>query len=355
MKIAFFIRTLNNSGGTERITCALANQLARENHRVSVISWVGGVKSFFSLDKGVKIYSLFQEDNVNIYTTYLKTLFRYYKAKKDIAPDYIVDVCVAQSIVSIPINLFLKSKIISWEHFNTNVNWNMITGPLSRKLASAFGDKVVTLTTTDKKNYETKYKARNAFVIGNPITIENPMKSLLVNKKVLTVARFTYQKGLDLLLNSWQIVTKNFPEWRLQLVGDGELKKEIVALRDSLNLEKSVEILDATKEISKYYSEASIYAMSSRFEGMPLVLIEAKSYGLPIVCFDCETGPRDIVHDGFDGYLVTPFNINEFADSLMFLMKDNQLLRTFSKNTLLDLDRFSMSTFVNNWKQLLDI
>lgn len=353
MKIAFFIRTLNNSGGTERITCALANHLALAGHDVSIIAWVGGVKSFFALDDLVKVYSLFDKDNVNIYTSYFQTLYRYCKIKRLIEPDYIVDVCVAQSIVSLPANLFCRSKIISWEHFNTAVNWNPITGPLSRKMASLFADKIVVLTSTDKQNYESIYQAKNVCVIGNPLTIKINQRADISQKNVLTVARFTHQKGIDLLLHSWKKFQEKCPDWKLKIVGDGELKPEIVNLRHSLDLDNSVEICGATKDISTYYVDASIYAMSSRFEGMPLVLIEAKSYGLPIVSFDCETGPRDIINHGFDGYLIEPYDLDKYAETLTTLARDYNLREQLSNNALLGLEQFSMSTFISKWIEIL--
>lgn len=352
MKITFFIRTLDNSGGTERMTCALANHLAKNGYTVSIITWLGGTKSFFSLDKEVTIYNLFKEDNVNIYKSYFTTLYRYYKVKKDLKPDYIIDVCTAQSIVSIPVNIFCKSKIISWEHFNTAVNWNSVTGSLSRKLASVFANKIVVLTSTDKDNYETIYKAKNVKTINNPITINITDTCDVSKKNVLTVARFTHQKGLDLLLHSWQKVIKKCPEWKLTIVGDGELKSEIVNLRGQLELDSSVEIFDATNNISQFYKEASIYAMSSRFEGMPLVLIEAKCYGLPIVSFNCETGPRDIVKDGFDGYLVEPFDLDKFANKIINLALNNDLRQEFSTNALSGRDEFSINKFISKWIEI---
>ncbi len=354
MKIAFFIRTLNNSGGTERVTCSLANELSKKGFDVYIITWMGGKKSFFELLPDVKVHTLFPQDNVSIYTSYLKTLYRYYQIKKQIDPAYIIDVCVAQSIVSIPINWVKKSRIISWEHFNTTVNWNRITGPISRKLVSRFANRIITLTLTDKLNYEKHYHAKNVSVISNPVTIPNVTASKLEEKRVLTVARFTYQKGLDLLLNIWKIVCTKFPDWKLVIIGDGELKNELLKQREIYGLTETVEILEPTNHISEIYAKTSIYAMPSRFEGMPLVLIEAKNFGIPIVSFDCETGPRDIVKHNEDGILVEPFNIVSFATSLMKLMGDQSLRNKYGNNALSDLERFTLSSFVDKWIDALE-
>lgn len=352
-RIVFFINTLNNSGGTERVSLKIAEQLMVHGHDVTFITWMGGQKSFFDVPKGINHVALFEADSINIYTSYLKSLYRYYNSLRRINPDYIVDVCVAMSILSIPLNFLFSKKVISWEHFNATVNWNGFTGRLSRFLASRFADRVVVLTDNDANYYQQKFRARNVQCIPNPVTLETERVSRLDNKVVLAVGRLTHQKGFDMLLEAWKLVTQQAEDWTLYLVGSGELEHDLKSMAKLLQVNKSVVFKSATSNIAELYEHASIFVMSSRFEGLPLVLLEAKTFGLPIVSFDCETGPRSIVNNEIDGLLVKPECTEDLAQAILRLIGSYPMRLTFQKNTLQAVKKYKMAAIIENWLPLL--
>lgn len=352
-KVCFFIKTLDNSGGTERVTTVLANELIKLDYEVHIVTWYGGNKSFYPLDSNVIQHHIFETDTDKIYNDYLKSLKIYRKILRQILPDYLIDVCVPLSLLSIPATIGTKIKIISWEHFNTGVTWNRYTGRISRYLVARVAHRVITLTTTDEKNYREKYGAKKITCISNPIVIEAEQKYNPESKSILAIGRFTHQKGFDLLLEIWSKVSPKVPGWKLNIVGGGPLKEELIALKERLNLNDTVHFLSPTNKVAEHYYAASIFLMTSRFEGLPLVLIEAKAFGLPIISFDCETGPRDIIKNKKDGVLVPYPDLENFAEELLSLINNAEQRVYYSKNTQLDLERFGMEHFVTLWKGIL--
>jgi glycosyltransferase involved in cell wall biosynthesis len=209
---------------------------------------------------------------------------------------------------------------------------------------------IVTLTKQDAENYKKKFSAKNTICIPNPVTINTNEKSTLKEKVVLAVGRYSYQKGFDLLLDAWNEVHNN--GWKLRIVGSGEMEfilKEKIKL---YGLHDSVELLPITKNIVEHYKNASIYVMSSRHEGLPLVLIEAMAMGLPIISFDCETGPRDIIENNVTGVLVPPLDVNQLAIELECLIMDENKRSLFSNNALKLVKKFEITEIVDSWEKL---
>jgi glycosyltransferase involved in cell wall biosynthesis len=123
-------------------------------------------------------------------------------------------------------------------------------------------------------------------------------------------------------------------------------------LIQKLGITESVEICPPTKDVVSEYKKASIFALSSRHEGLPLVLIEAMAMGLPAVSFDCETGPRDIIIDGETGTLVPPLDVNRMAEALVELMNNGTLRKKFSENAIIASEKFDIRAVVDQWESL---
>lgn len=175
----------------------------------------------------------------------------------------------------------------------------------------------------------------------------------MTDRTVLSMGRIVPQKGQDLLVRAWQRIADKAEGWKLRIVGDGPLLNEIKVYVEKNGLSGSVEFLPTTKDVLAMYRQASIYAMSSRFEGLPLVLIEAQSMGLPIVSFDCLTGPAEIVEDGRNGILVPPLDVEALAEALLSLIRDDRRRKEFSDNALTAASRFDYGKIVGQWEKLL--
>ena len=180
-------------------------------------------------------------------------------------------------------------------------------------------------------------------------------------KVALSVGRLSKEKGFLRLLDIWKILAQNkkfeceFQKWQLIIVGDGVLKKELESKIKALNLQESVILKPFTKQIEKEYLSASIYAMSSHFEGFGMVLAEASSYALPCVAFDVKTGPSDIIENEKSGFLVEDNDLQGYADKLMLLMRDENLRFNFgTKAKQVVSEKFSKEMVMKEWQGLFD-
>lgn len=354
MKVCFFIATLNDSGGTQRVTLFIGEELVKRGYEVSVITWYGGINSFFKIPEKIDVHCLFNAPKINLYKNYAASVTRYKSIIKKLNPAAVIDVCVPLSIITAAALMFNRTiKKIAWEHFNAAVSWNFFTGKFSRRIVSSFYNNVVVLTAADKKMYEEKFRAKNVVVIPNPVTINVTQKSACTAPIVLAIGRLTHQKGFDMLLKAWAIICTRHKEWKLRLIGGGEDAEMLTVLAGELNINNSIELIAPTNAIAKYYLDASLYVMSSRFEGLPLVLIEAKAFGLPLISFNCETGPRDVINHNHDGLLVEPNNIEALAAAMEQMITTPGMIKTFSKNSTELLNKFSTETIINQWLQIL--
>lgn len=198
----------------------------------------------------------------------------------------------------------------------------------------------IVLTEKDKNFWEKDIN--NVIAINNPITIFTEKKSKLDTKKIIALGRLTPQKGFDYLLKIWHKIHYKYPDWKLEIYGDGHLKEELEIQIKNLEL-KNCEILSPSRSVEDIYLNSSIFVLPSRFEGLPLVLMESMAFGLPSVAFDCNCGPSDLIKNEKSGFLIPPKNINLFAEKLEILMSNATLLESMgnaanqrSKDYLID-------------------
>lgn len=351
MKIFFTIKNINYLAGTERVTSILSNALVSRGHEVGIISLIGsGEEPFYSFDERVKLYYLAPPKDRHIFP--FRDLRRIRCMRKILLkenPDCVVFVDSGRSYVNVPAAKGFPT--ITWEHLNIKA----CNGPkrrLSRILAVKYTDVIVSLTKGDAADYETMFGAPVSICMPNPVTIDTTKKCSLSGKRVLAVGRLDDQKGFDMLLDAWSRI-KNREGWSLRIIGSGKRYRALMSQIAILGIGDSVEILPPTKDMIKEYTEASIYAMSSRYEGLPLVLIEAMSLGLPIVSFDCEKGPRDIIVPGVTGELVEDANVEKLALSIEKLMNNAQLLKSYSDASLIEAEKYNLNSIVERWEELV--
>ncbi len=353
MKIVFSIKALNHSGGTERVTAILSRELVERGHEVHVISFVGGDKeTFFEMDKRVKLHYLAPtKDRYPFPIRDIRRIVLMKKNYKEINPDVILIVDAGRSFVNIPASRGYKT--ITWEHFNVGVNWHL-GHRLSRKLAANKSDLIVTLTEPDAQAYKEIFNAKNAICVYNPVTIDASSPSLLKEKTCLAIGRYSPQKRFIDLINAWNLTKSREQGWKLRIIGAGEEKQMLENRIKELNLSESIEMLPPQKNVVEQYKNASVYAMSSHHEGLPLVLIESMAMGLPIVSYDCPTGPADIVSHEKTGLLVPYLNVEALAEGLDKVMLDETLREKFHKEALKEVKKFSVKTIVDKWETIFN-
>ncbi|HIE0440255.1 TPA: glycosyltransferase, partial [Serratia marcescens] len=168
------------------------------------------------------------------------------------------------------------------------------------------------------------------------------------------VGRLSNQKGFDRLIALWRGVAAQVPDWRLLIIGDGPERDALLRQIEDAGLARQVSLLPATADVADYYRQASLYLMTSRYEGLPMVLIEAMSFGLPLVAYDCKTGPAELIDDGVNGYLVPDDDAAAFSEGVIKLMLDPGLRAHFSVAALEKSRRFSPERIYPQWQQLTE-
>ena len=357
-KIVFFTGSLNGSGGTERVSTIIANQLSEIGYTVQFLSLHDGDSPFFKVNNDIKINTLFNE-KICFKKNYYKVIYKLREYLKKNEIDVIINVDTLLSLYSLVACIRLNIRNISWEHFNFINDLGLKLRKLSRYISAYACDDVVTLTDMDKGYWlkNTIHKA-NIVRISNPSSYELSNSRCKVNAKiVLSAGRLTHIKGFDLLLESWALVIKQRQDWTLRIVGSGEEHNSLKIQAEKLGLGESVQWVSHVDNMAEQYESAALYVMSSRFEGLPMVLLEAISAGLPLVSFDCKTGPREII-DPSCGWLAEDGNTKILSEKLLeaFTTFDNDdVYAQFSQAAINKCSTdYSLEPIVNKWMRLLD-
>ena len=193
----------------------------------------------------------------------------------------------------------------------------------------------------------------------SPTVIPNSVRGLgggrapLTDPLILAAGRMTPQKGFDLLIHAFARVSDRHPDWRLRICGAGDQRRELLRLNEALGLSGVVDLDGPARNLGEAMQRASVFALSSRFEGMPLVLLEAMSKGLPVVSFDCPTGPRDVIEDHCNGILVPPGNVEAFSVGLRELVADDALRHRLGAEARNTAGRYSTRDIGERWESLI--
>ena len=212
-------------------------------------------------------------------------------------------------------------------------------------------ERLVVLTEKDREAWT---DLTNVVAIPDPLPFVPTAVSPLTEKRVVAIARYSHEKGIDLLLQAWAKVAQQVAEWRLDVFGDGD-RMAYEQIIEDLHIDRSrCQLNGRTNDVEKEYCNSSIFVLSSRFEGFGMVITEAMACGLPVVSFDCPWGPRSIISDGEDGLLVENGNVDELAKSLCRLMCDVSLRQSMSYAAIKSVKRFEISQVAEQWKNLFE-
>ena len=356
MRVAFFITDISLAGGTERITLSLASELINYGYEVTIISLMGESKPFYSFNKSIKFITI-NKNKKNLFLNYFKIVSKLRKIYSSSKLDYVIDVVTTMSLFSIPAVLFTNIKVITWEHFNFSVDLGKSAMNIGRYVAAKYSSAIVTLTVADQLEYEKRIKCNAQLV-----TIPNFIHSLPQNISkcdgyiALAVGRLTHQKGFDRLIDIWIKYIHNNPktEWRLKIIGNGEDELTLKAQIGFSEMNNFVEILPASNHIEKYYLSSSMFLMTSRWEGLPMVLIESQAFGLPAICYNCKTGPAEIITHDINGILVEDGDEIKYLEELTNLISNRDKISKMSINAVNKANDYSPSNVMPLWIDLFN-
>ena len=375
LKIVYVTPALYMAGGVERVLTLKANYFAEHfGYDITIILTEGKGKPFFyPLSPKINVINLdihFEE----LWTcSFLKKIWVYLKKQRlfkkaltaelmRIRPD--ITVSLLRREINFLNDIKDGSRKIGELHVNRANYRNFSTqnvGIVKRLFAKFWShnlvahlhrlDKLVVLTEKDREAW---VELNNVVAIPDPLSLYPIGISPLTEKRVVAVARYSHEKGIDLLLKAWSIVEKRVSDWRLDVYGDGN-RTPYNQLIEDLHIDNSRCVLHGrTDNVEAEYVNSSIFVLSSRFEGFGMVLTEAMACGLPVVSFDCPWGPRSIITDGDDGLLVENGNVEALAGSLTRLMDDADLLQRMAVRGVKNVQRFSVDYIAECWKELFE-
>lgn len=265
--------------------------------------------------------------------------------------DYILGCGVSLNILSFIAKKFnnINTKIIAWEHSqydNCSKKMKLLRRAFYPKL-----DKIITLSSYDNKLFGVFCK--DVYVIPNISSFKSNSVSNLRQKKVIAIGRLENEKGFDLLIKSFGIINRKFPDWNLYIYGEGSLRNYLNEIIIEKKLNNNIFLMGSTNNIKDKLIESSIMVLSSRSESFGMVIVEAMTCGLPVVSFDCKVGPREIISDSVDGFLVKPESIKELADKIMLLMSDFDTRVKLGKKAKIKSYKYSENNILELWKKIL--
>ena len=359
--ICLLHHTLAEHGGEERMCQIVANELSQRGHNVVVVltDQLKNEGIVYPLNVGVRLYYLQKnrvERKLNKWFVRLPEMrYRYLLKKHHI--DVVIDVGSPKSLLTTKAAEGLNIKVICWDHFmyeSFRKRW--CYDDLKRLIMDGKIHRMVVLTQDDVNSYAEQEKGfPEGFVchIYNPSPIQTDTYMPHFSKKVMACGRLANQKGFDLLLDAWREVEQQDSEWQLEIVGDGYSRQELEHQVSDNNLQR-VTISHFTNQVKEKYAEAGVFVLSSRYEGLGLVLLEAESMSLPIVSFDCPCGPREIVRHGYNGYLAEPENPHDLAEKILAVIRDDRLREQMGRNAFEASRQFRTEKIIDQWERLIN-
>lgn len=365
MKLLFFIQSMSN-GGAERVTASLANYWAEKGWQVTVVTLTSSMDDFYQLHPAVNRIALnIAGDSSGLLSALVNNLRRIKALRctlRQVQPD------VALAMMSTA-NILLA--------FASGVQKGLVTigsertypprVPLGRvweKLRSwSYGylDVMVALTDESADWLRSHTRARSISVIPNaaqwPLPIQEPRRPPPVRSKdqhvLLAVGRLSEEKGFHLLIQCFQLLFEDYPDWRLVILGEGLERSNLESQVSDAGLAEFVSLPGRVGNVGQWYEAADLYVMSSRFEGFPNTLVEAMAHGLPAISFDCDTGPRDIIRHGVDGLLVKAGCVEALEAALRTLMGNHGLRIEFAEKATEVRCRYSSAMVVARWESII--
>lgn len=354
MKLLYVTNGINGSGGLERVLSIKASYLAdKYGYEVVILCLNNGHKDpFYTFSDKIKMLSIAVCGNP---LTYVRSYSKGIKNIVDTIKPDIISVCDdGLKGFLIPKIVGSKKPIIYERHASIELDKtkglaNTIKRKLMQKLAADFTAFIV-LT----KSNLNEWTSNNLVCIPNPLTFYPATSSTLNSKIVIFVGSQSHNKGVDLLLLAWQEVIKKFPDWKLSFYGKGHHDLKYENLSTKLEVGQTVFFNGPVQNIEEKYLESALMVLPSRSEGFGMVLIEAMACGVPCVSFDCPSGPRDIIQDAVDGYLVPAEEVAVLALKIMDLMADEEKRLLFGKRAKQNVKRFLPDVIVGQWDTLFN-
>lgn len=340
MKILFIINSLLEKAGSERVACQLANLFhVVLGHNVTLAN------RFATRDKCA--FDIHSEIN---YQCIMGSSFSFYRQIQSLIDDQQYDIIIVHNMGKLSLLCSLLNtrcaRLVSLEHvsFSSRAKWIRYA---SKILYRNF-DSIVTLTERDRHEYAHWHS--NVIKISNISPYSIHKKDHIGHNKIIAVGRLTYQKNFIALIKAWEKISEQLPDWCIEIYGKGEDEYNLMQYIKQQKI-RNISLKGVSDNMQNIYKSASFLVMTSRYEGLPMVLIEAQSFGVPIISFDCPYGPKEIIEHKKTGLLVENQNINELSHAIFHLSTHPDILYEYSENTFYSAQRYGHQVILSEWKE----
>ncbi|TRX00956.1 glycosyltransferase family 4 protein [Flavobacterium gawalongense] len=359
MKLLYIVPNINNEGGVARVLSIKANYLVEKlGYEVHILTQNEGFSPlFYSFNSNIIFHDMILKGNVfQFFNSFAKAL----KSKiKTIQPDVIIVCDNGLKAYSIPFILKNKTPLILEIHSSKFIEERESKKNILTKVASncihlfkRIGIKKYDRFVVETSGSISEWNINNTIVIPNPLWFASEKSSDLESKKVIAVGRHTYEKGFDRMLQIWKKVVAKHPDWILEIYGKSNENIDLRLLAENLNVSNNVVFHEPIQNIDEKYLEASFYLMTSRFEGFGMVLIEAMASGLPCVAYDCPCGPRGVLSQNEDSFLIENRNETEYIKAVETLIENATLRKEMGKKAKLSSEKYNIDEIMQTWNQL---
>jgi glycosyltransferase involved in cell wall biosynthesis len=365
MRLLFFIHSLSG-GGAERVTVNLATHWAAKGWGITIVTLAPASLDFYQIHPTVERIALgLADESRNVLAGLWKNLHRVRALRqvlRQVQPDIALAVMSSANVILALASRGLAnvcaigSERIHPPQLPLGAQWEALRRFTYGRLAA-----VVALTQDSAEWLRMCTRAQRVPIIQNmalwPLAAQAP---LLIPETVrvadrhilLAVGRLDKQKGFDWLLEAFTALARKYYNWNLAILGEGPERRALETQVQAARLDGRVFLPGRAGNVGEWYEGADLYVMSSRFEGFPNTLAEAMAHGLPVVSFDCDTGPRDIIRSEVDGLLVPPGNVDALTAALDRLMGDAALRTQFAARAVEARERFSIQKIAGMWEEL---
>ena len=375
MKILYAVGAVNLPGGYDRIIIEKANYLAEHDHDVIItVASHALAKPYYPISEKVRLIDF----NIDFHQQYRHGLFyraylyfslmrQYRQATENLLyverPDVVISTLGRELdfITEIKDGSIKIGESHIAKDYVRNLHLMEQRGFLYRMIANYWRNKLernvrklsalVLLTQHDADSWNGLTKT---VVIPNSLPFYPPHGSSCENKQVIFVGRLNEQKGLEYLIDTWAKVNRKHPDWVLHMYGEGEQKQLLSQMIKDEGLERVIISHQPTSMIMEKYLESSMFLLTSRFEGLPMVILEAMACGLPVVSFDCPYGPADMIKDCEDGFLVEYLNTDEAARRVCQLIENPELRKTMGMQARINVQRYNRDVVMKQWTDLFE-
>lgn len=347
MKLLYITNGISGGGGLERVLSIKASYFAEEfGYDVHIITLNDSQDTFYPFSPFITIHPIEVSRDWKYLFNYITKIN---KVVKEVQPD-IISVC-DDGLKGLYVPVWIKkgkAKIIYERHASmmlNGVSWQKFW----MRIGGYFYDQIVVLT-----NYNlSEWSSSNLTVIPNPVSFYPQESSSLDNHQIVCVGSLSYNKGYDLLIDAWSKIASQYPSWSVHIYGKGDASTYQTTIHQ-LGIQEQITFHNPVQDIESIYQQASMLVLPSRSEGFGMVLIEAMACGVPCIAFDCPCGPRDIINDGENGFLVEPQDTEELANKIQQLIEDKELRIKLGRSAKQTAQQYLIKRIAILWKNLFE-